>query len=96
MPANTNPDTIETAVQRGVELALTRLRENPTPLIEPEWLSTESAAAYLNMPHRTLEDYRLRGIGPAYSKVGQRYVRYRRRDLDAWLLAGRVDPANAG
>lgn len=47
------------------------------------------AGAYCGMTARSLEDLRYRKAGPAFSKVGGRIVRYRRADLDAWLLAGR-------
>ena len=51
----------------------------------PEWLSPETAAKYLDTSIFTLSDWRLKGKGPAYSKAGQRLVRYRRADLDAWI-----------
>lgn len=54
----------------------------------------DEAAAYIARPARTLEQWRHRGEGPAYVKVG-RAVRYSRRDLDAWLAANRIDPSAA-
>ena len=50
------------------------------------------AASYTGKSVRTLQQYRYRGEGPPYIKAG-RSVRYSLRDLDAWLLAHRVDPA---
>ena len=52
-------------------------------------LSTRDAAAYLALSPRTLEKWRSRGVGPAYSRIGRRVV-YRRDDLDAFVAAGVV------
>jgi excisionase family DNA binding protein len=41
-------------------------------------------AEYLQIPDKTLAEWRSRGIGPRYHKVG-RYVRYRWSDVEAWL-----------
>ncbi len=51
----------------------------------PEWLSPETAAKYLDTSINTLTDWRAKGVGPAYKKIGQRMVRYLRADLDAWM-----------
>lgn len=47
------------------------------------------AAARLGMKHRTLENWRWRGKGPDYTRVGGR-VMYDPKDLDAWLEANKV------
>jgi hypothetical protein len=60
----------------------------------PELLDTAKAALYLDKPPGTLVQWRYHGTGPAYVKVG-RAVRYRRRDLDAWLDSQTVRPAGA-
>lgn len=52
-------------------------------------LSTRDAASYLGLSHRTLEKWRTRGVGPAYSRIGRRVV-YRRADLDQFVAAGVV------
>lgn len=58
-----------------------------TPTTPARRLETErDAAAYLNVSHRTLQAWRLRGGGPRYLKLGAA-VRYDRADLDAWLDA---------
>ena len=44
----------------------------------PEWLSPEVAAKYL-------DTWRFKGKGPAFKRVGQRMVRYRRSDLEAFM-----------
>lgn len=52
-----------------------------------ELLTTEEAAAYLNLRNkRTLDNWRSAGFGPRYSKIG-RAVRYRRNDLIVWIEA---------
>lgn len=44
----------------------------------------EEVAEYIRKPVRTLEQWRYRGIGPRWTKVG-RDVRYRWEDVDRWL-----------
>lgn len=48
-------------------------------------------AAFLQKPEGTLYQWRSRGEGPRGIKVGQS-VRYRRRDVEAWLEQ-QADPA---
>jgi excisionase family DNA binding protein len=48
-------------------------------------LTTREAASYLGVSPRTLEDWRFRGGGPVFRKIGRRIVRYQRADLDAFL-----------
>lgn len=47
--------------------------------------TTDEVATYLRKPPRTLEQWRYRGVGPRYIKVGGRDVRYRWQDVEAWL-----------
>jgi hypothetical protein len=58
------------------------------PLFEPGAYSTPLAADYVGLSPATLETLRIRGGGPAFSKLGRRVV-YSREDLDAWLAARR-------
>jgi excisionase family DNA binding protein len=51
-------------------------------------LSTNEAAAFLGVSPRTLEDWRCRGGGPIFHKVGRRLVRYCLASLEAYLEAG--------
>lgn len=48
-------------------------------------LNEKEAAEFLNYSVRALQNWRLRGGGPRYVKVSSRSVRYRRRDLLAWV-----------
>lgn len=43
-----------------------------------------TVAVLLALTTKTLEQWRWRGIGPRFLKLG-RLVRYRRSDVDAWL-----------
>jgi len=47
-------------------------------------MSTKQAGALLGLSHRTLEDWRLKGLGPRFLKLG-RSVRYRADDLAAFI-----------
>lgn len=48
-------------------------------------LSTGEAGEFLGISPRTLEDWRLRGGGPVFHKVGRRLVRYDLADLTDFL-----------
>lgn len=60
-----------------------------------ELLDENEAGEYLNVPARTLGQWRYLNKGPAFIRVGPRHVRYRRSDLDAYLDAHRVVPQDA-
>lgn len=63
-----------------------------TNSFETRLLSEREASAHLGpVSVRTLQDWRMRGIGPAYTKLGRR-VAYDIADLDAFKMAGRVEP----
>jgi DNA-binding transcriptional MerR regulator len=49
-------------------------------------LDTPDAADLLGVSPRTLEDWRWRGIGPPFYKLGRRIVRYRAEDLITFAL----------
>lgn len=54
--------------------------------VDPDALLFEAEAAYLTgLSIRTLQSYRVRGGGPEYFVLGRRAVRYRRREVMAWL-----------
>jgi excisionase family DNA binding protein len=52
----------------------------------------EQVADYLQIPVKTLAEWRSRGGGPRYSKVG-RHARYDWADVRAWLASQRRDVA---
>jgi DNA-binding transcriptional MerR regulator len=47
--------------------------------------NTAEAADALGLSPRTLQDWRLDGLGPAYRRVSSTRVIYTRADLDAWV-----------
>jgi predicted DNA-binding transcriptional regulator AlpA len=57
----------------------------PLPLATPDGLmDPRITAAYLGVSVLTLADFRCKGVGPDFIKVGAA-VRYRRSALEAWL-----------
>lgn len=55
-------------------------------LAAPEPLATpDQVADYLQIPAKTLAEWRSRGIGPDYVKPGGRHVRYRWPDVHSWV-----------
>lgn len=51
----------------------------------PEVMTTEEAAAFLDVTVETLFRWRKDDTGPKYSQPNSRLVRYLRTDLVAWL-----------
>lgn len=49
-------------------------------------LNENAVADLLGISTRTLQSWRVKGGGPAYTKLG-RAVRYRRVDIDRWIDA---------
>jgi excisionase family DNA binding protein len=54
------------------------------PLEASRLLTSEEVAAYLQVPVRTIHNWRSERKGPRASKVG-RHLRFRRADVEAWL-----------
>lgn len=61
---------------------LLRLLKASNKALEPK-----AAATFLNVSVRCLEEWRRRGSGPRWTKVGRRVI-YRFADLDAYLARG--------
>jgi predicted DNA-binding transcriptional regulator AlpA len=58
------------------------------PTVDPESLETEREAAdFLGVTTRALQKWRVTGTGPSFVRISGRCVRYRRRDLVAWVEA---------
>lgn len=56
-------------------------------------LDTQKAAEYLQLSPRTLEDYRIKGGGPVFIRLGlgkRSAVLYDLADLNAWLDSRKV------
>lgn len=52
-------------------------------------LAEVQAADFLNLSSRTLQAWRCKGLGPSFVRAG-RAIRYRRRDLVAWVESNTV------
>lgn len=55
-------------------------------------LTSAQAADLLQVSTNTLAKWRMDGTGPAYSRVGGKFVRYSTEDLTAYLTSTRVAP----
>lgn len=66
--------------------------EPPNGLI----LDTPDAADLLGVSPRTLEDWRWRGIGPPFYKLGRRIVRYRATDLETFAFQSKRQNTGGG
>lgn len=67
-------------------------------LVTPAVLTTEEAAIYLGLSRQTLANWRVHGLGPAYSRLGgagRPRIVYLIEDLDAFLRDNRVEKAGA-
>ena len=60
-----------------------------TPLEQGNLLDERQVASILSVSVSTLRNWRWRGEGPAFIKVGSRLVRYRPDDLQAFVNDGR-------
>jgi predicted DNA-binding transcriptional regulator AlpA len=63
--------------QRELDGSITRAPENT--------FTTPAAARYLGVSASTLRFWRANGEGPRFFHAGDRLVRYRRVDCDAWI-----------
>ena len=57
----------------------------PDPDYLDRLIPERDAADFLGYTMRALQNWRLRGGGPTFIKVSSRSIRYRRRDLVAWV-----------
>jgi hypothetical protein len=68
--------------QKTVEL----IKQTVEKLIKPK-----QAAAMLELSEQTLANWRCRGVGPAYLKIG-RSVRYKEAELAIYAERNRIEP----
>tara|TARA_R110000851_G_scaffold72099_1_gene160004 strand:+ start:1426 stop:1650 length:225 start_codon:yes stop_codon:yes gene_type:complete len=57
----------------------------PAPLAPGDLLDENQAAVSLSIAVQTLRNWRWKGIGPRFRKIGARTVRYHRADLAAFI-----------
>jgi hypothetical protein len=55
---------------------------------EQQLLRTVDAARILNVSVRTMHNWRWKGCGPRFLRVGRHLIRYRLADLHAFLVEG--------
>lgn len=69
----------------------------PSAANPADLLDENEAAASLSVAVQTLRNWRWKGEGPRFVKIGARLVRYRRCDLAAFVEAGSSsqEPDNA-
>jgi len=59
--------------------------------IENSVLSLEQTSQYLGVSQAALRSWKRQGKGPAFFRAGK-LLKFRRRDLDAWMEAQLVSP----
>ncbi len=58
-------------------------------------MNQDEAAGYLGLSARTLENWRLKGGGPAFVRMSHRCIRYRLEALNLWLQSREVTSTSA-
>ena len=61
----------------------------------PRYLTVKTTAKRLKVTPGTLANWRWRGYGPAYIKIGKR-IEYLETDVEAWRLNQRHFPTTSG
>ena len=79
-------------ITETVRSVLSELEKNHA--LPQSLLNTQETAEYLNSSISFLTDLRTKDAGPPYLRI-QSAIRYRRSDIEAWLLAHQVKPANS-
>ena len=53
------------------------------------YLTERATAELVGRSYRTLQGWRIKGLGPAWIRLGPRCIAYRFSDVQAWLEANR-------
>jgi len=56
-----------------------------------EFLTPKQVCSWLALPSSTLADLRMRGDGPAFTRLSARNIRYSRNDVVDWIERNRCD-----
>ncbi len=63
-------------------------------MTSPEFLVDQvEAAELMGVSPSLLRDWRFKGAGPQYIRLGHRTVRYKRSDLERFIATRKVDPS---
>jgi excisionase family DNA binding protein len=76
---------------RHIQAAMLALLDVADVTDDGDMLTPPEAAERIGVAVSTLALWRTQKKGPPYHKAGDRLVRYRRVELDAWLESGRVN-----
>jgi predicted DNA-binding transcriptional regulator AlpA len=71
---------------KTVDVVLSELRRRP--IVQPEWLSLQDAAAYTGYSEQQFSEFVKRGIAPKSVLFSRNARRFKRSDVDAWCAAG--------
>jgi len=63
-------------------------------VIDSSSLDTGETGRYVGVSEAALRLWRAQGKGPPYYLAGEKLVRYRRTDLDAWIQSRLVVPSS--
>lgn len=53
-----------------------------------EWMKPKAVAHYYGMTLRGLQEWRARGKGPGWRRLGEREIRYERSSVEAFIRGG--------
>lgn len=88
-----NPLELQQLINTSVRQAVREELKNMSTA--PEIMHEKEAAKYLGVSANTLRQYRVQGVGPAYSKNGT-VIFYTKKDLDLYLQEAKIKTYNKG
>lgn len=62
-------------------------------MLEDIWLCTKELARKLGLSYRTLENWRQRNMGPPYTRLGRKIVRYNLAEVREWQKRNSIQPS---
>ena len=78
------PNTVVKVPPKRAPISLTEVqkRSNTETVL---LLNERDVAALLGITTRALQAWRVRGYGPRFARISPRAIRYRRKDVEAWV-----------
>ena len=80
------PEIMRTLAAVAADAVIERLRRNP--IVTPEWLSLQDAAAYTGYSEQQLSEFVRTNRAPKSIKFSNNARRFKRSDVDTWCAAG--------